>query len=297
MMILKRNQVYNQFKPGISPAVTVKSGERLLIETQDALFGRSKDVCAGLLDRGYVAAHANPITGPIAVEGAEPGDALAVEINGIKLENAGFLSVPNRGGYEYVEIKVDPEGMLLLPSIGKRFPSMPMIGVIGTANPSDGGFFGTDCGDHGGNMDNNAICAGAAVYLPVFCDGGMLGFGDVHAAMCDGELFGQGVEIEAELDVTITLHKSMKLKRPLIASRECIFTAAQAEHLQLAGETAADDMRYILEYYYGLVPINAALAVALYGHMRVCQVCNQLKTMRVELSRDIISLFSDKIVF
>jgi amidase len=143
MIIIKRNQIYNQFKPEIPPAVTVKSGDRLLIETQDALFGRSKDVRNGLLDHAYVGAHANPMTGPVAVENAEPGDVLAVEINNIKLESSGFLSVPNRGeptentrnGYEYIEVTAEPDGMLFIPSIGKRMPAMPMIGVIGTANP------------------------------------------------------------------------------------------------------------------------------------------------------------------
>lgn len=300
-MRITRDKIYNQFVLGVEPCISINSGDRLVVETLDALFGKSIENRDGKLAGGYVHTHANPATGPIYVNGAVAEDTLEIEIHDIKLVGKGFLNVPNGGtptantynGYEYVEVEALSDGKLRVLYNNKVFPARPMIGVIGTAaSPKTyGGHFSVEIGNHGGNMDNNAITAGVKVYLPVFVEGALLGIGDIHAVMGDGEVFGQGVEICADIDITVRVRKDMKINRPLVISDEFISTTASADTMETAGELAISDMRYILETYHGLSSVDAALAIAFYGNLRVCQVVNPQKSMRMEIRKDMLNLF------
>ena len=293
-MRITRNNIYHQFLPGIEPCVSISSGDSLTIETLDAAGGRFLE--------GFVYTRPNPATGPVYVNGAIPGDTLEVEIRDIKLIGKGFLNVPDSGTNSRYEVKVGtlPDGNFRVLNMGasyndKIFRSKPMIGVIGTAVSPDaqGGWFSTETGDHGGNMDNNAVTAGVKVYLPVFVEGALLGMGDIHGIMGDGEVFGQGVEICADVDITVKIKKDMKINRPLVISDEIISTAASADTMEKAGDLAISDMRFILEAYYNLKPADAALAIAFYGNLRVCQIVNPQKTMRMEIKKDMIDLFKN----
>ena len=303
-MRITRDNIYNQFIDGIEPCVKISSGERITVETLDALFGKSDEVRDGKFSKKYTFTHANPATGPIYINGALPGDTLEIEIHEIKLTGVGYLSVPNSGestentrnGYDYIKFEAMPDNKNLRAlRSNKIFPAKPMIGVIGVAVSDEvfgGRFaFGVEAGDHGGNMDNNAITSGVKVYMPVFAEGALLGLGDVHAVMGDGEVFGQGVEICADIDITVNLIKDMKINRPLVISDEVISAAASAETIEKASDLTVSDMRFILETHYGLTPVDAALAVAFYGDLRVCQIVNSQKTMRMEIRKDVLNLF------
>ena len=297
-MRITRDKIYNQFVAGIEPCASISSGQRLIVETLDALFGKSIDDRDGKLPKGYTKTHANPATGPIYVEGAMPGDTLEIEIHDIKLIGKGFLNIPNGGaptdntynGRDYVEVEVLSDGKLHVLYNDKIFSARPMIGVIGTAASKDspGNWFSVETGDHGGNIDNNAITAGIKLYLPVFVEGALLGLGDIHGLMGDGEVFGQGVEICADVDITVNLKKDMKINRPLVISDEFISTAASADTMEEASELAISDMRYILETYYNMTPVDAALAIAFYGNLRVCQIVNPQKSMRMEINKNML---------
>jgi len=293
-MRITRDKTYNQFMPGVPPQIHVSSGDRLTVETLDALFGRSAEDRDGKLGKGYLFSHANPATGPIYVNESMPGDTLEIEIHGINLVGKGFLNVPGENGSEYIEVEALSDGNLRVLPNGKTFPASPMIGVAGVAASPEifSGYFGfsVEAGDHGGNMDNNAVKAGSKLYLPVFVEGALLGLGDVHAIMGDGEVFGQGVEICADVDITVTLKKDMKINRPLVISNETISTAASAETMEKASELAVSDMRQILEKYFGLTAVQAALAIAFYGNLRVCQIVNSQKTMRMEIKKDMADI-------
>ena len=300
-MRITRDNIYNQFVPGIEPRACCPSGERVTFETLDALFGMGREIFfqAGKYPAGFSHVRANPGTGPLWVEGALPGDVLEVLIHDIRCEGKGFFILPNSGpagpgtigGREFVEFEALESGELLEVRSGRRFPASPMIGVIGTASIGERPWFTTECGDHGGNMDNNAICAGACVYLPVFTEGGLLGIGDVHAAMGDGEVFGQGVEICAEVDVTVTVRKDMNIKRPFVLTDNAVSAAAAALTMEEASRLCVEDMRVILENHYGLTSLDAAMAIALFGDLKVCQIVNAQKSMRMELPLKKLSRF------
>ncbi len=171
-----------------APALEIGPGDRVVLETYDARTGsiqRDED----LLEHPHPAG-SNPATGPILVRGAEPGDALCVEIERIELAPQGFLAVKAGMGLlghlakgfatRMVQIEGDQVRFGDL-----RFPIRPMVGVIGTA-PAGVGISTGMPGPHGGNMDNRYIAPGSKVYLPVNVPGALLGIGDVHGAMGDG---------------------------------------------------------------------------------------------------------------
>ncbi|MCL2775749.1 MAG: acetamidase/formamidase family protein [Oscillospiraceae bacterium] len=287
-------KVYYQFLPGIEPLISISSGDRLTVETYDA--------AGGMYMAGWVYVRPNPVTGPIYVNGAVTGDTLEIEIHDIKLVGMGYMHIPNmkdgistkftRNGHEKIKAEATPDGNLrVLNNDGKIFPANPMIGVIGVAvsADSDGEYFSTEAGDYGGNMDNNGIKAGAKVHLPVFAEGALLGIGDVHGAMGDGEIFDQGMEMCADVDITVRVRKDMKINRPLVISNDIISTTATASTIEEASALAVSDMRYVLETYYNLSHVDAGLIIGFYGNLRICALGN--KTMRMEIKKDILGEF------
>ena len=291
-MRLKRGKIFYDFIPGIEPIISISSGDRLIVETFDAAGGMFLD--------GWVYERPNPATGPIYINGAMPGDTLEVEIHDIRLVGKGYMHIINhkeptkfsKNGHEFITSEATHDNnMRILNNENKVFPTNPMIGVIGVAVPKNKAevFLGSDVGDYGGNMDNTAIKAGVKVYLPIFVEGAFLGIGDIHGAMGDGEIFDQGVEMCADVDITVKINKDLKINRPLVISDNIISTTASADTIEEACNHVASDMRYILETYYGLSHVDAGLAIGLYGDIRICQIIN--KTMRMEIKRDVLKLF------
>jgi len=286
---------FYQFLPSVKPRVSISSGDRLTVEIFDA--------AGGMYLEGWVYVRPNPATGPIYVNDAMPGDTLEVEIHDIKLIGTGYMHIPHakdgietkftKNGHEKIKAEAAPDGNLrVLNNDGKILPANPMIGVIGVAvaPDSDGEYYSTGAGDYGGNMDNSLIKPGAKVYLPVFVEGALLGIGDIHGAMGDGEIFAQGMEMCADVDITVSVRKDMKISRPLVISENIISTTATADTIENASALAVSDMRYILETYYNLSHVDAGLIIGFYGDLRVCTLVEN-KTMRLEIKKDILKEF------
>ncbi len=204
---LARDRIAYRFDKALEPVLEIDPGDRVTFETFDARTGSilsDRD----LLDRPHPAG-ANPATGPVLVRGAGPGDGLCVEIEHIELAESGFLAVKKgegllaeRAGRYATRIVPVGGGMARFGDL--RFPVNPMVGVIGTA-PAGEPVSTSFAGPHGGNMDNKHVGAGARVHLPVAVPGALLGLGDVHAAMGDGEITFIGLEICAEVTVRVEL--------------------------------------------------------------------------------------------
>jgi len=196
MKRISRAQTTCLFGPGQEPVATASPGEMVLFETEDAQAGRVQNL-DDALSIVLPITEANPVTGPLYVQGAQPGDTLAVRIVDIRLAARGLGRVrPGRGvlgdGLRTRAAKLMPvrEGMIHFDE-RLRFAARPMIGTIGTA-PADTSMASYYPGPHGGNLDINAVSIGATIYLPVAVPGGLLSIGDVHASMGDGELTGGG---------------------------------------------------------------------------------------------------------
>ena len=182
----------------------------------------------------------NPMAGPIYVEGAEPGDALAVRIEEIQLDRAtGQTGLAPSHGLLPAEmlLKHAPEGASIprhlyrwriYPAAGTAevtnplgphpitVPLDPFVGCIGVCPPWGQSISTLLCGAFGGNMDIPACRPGATIYLPVFVDGGLLMMGDLHAAQGHGEIIGGGIETSGTICCGVTVMKGCGIPAPRI---------------------------------------------------------------------------------
>ena len=282
MQRLTAEHVTYRFAPDLEPTLSVKPGDRLQIETLDSWSGRLRrpeDIHTVPFDPSL----ANPATGPIAIIGAEPGDALIVQVEDIVVHPPGFAKIVPAGGILGGEVQspylrlVDVEGgeVVLkgwLPDRNLKLPLRPMIGVVGVA-PPQGSISTLWPGDHGGNLDINAVCPGSRVYLPVSVPGALFALGDVHATMGDGELSGAGVDICSTVTLVIDLAKGRGIKRPLLETPSAWITCAAAPSLLDAVRIATRDMVGLLSTQLGLAREDALLLVSACGDARIGEAC------------------------
>jgi acetamidase/formamidase len=202
--------------------VTIASGDRLLIESEDALSAQISSP-GDQRDKALMP-KSNPVNGPIEVRGAEPGDVLEVTIHSIqpwRPQAATYTGSPKQL-CEWLGTDVPPGGHVCPIADGVihwsdeiTIPYAPMLGCIGTA-PEWGVPTTGPAGPHGGNMDIRETAVGATVHLPVLVPGGQLFLGDAHAAMGHGELSATGLEMSALTEISVVLKKNQPLAWPRI---------------------------------------------------------------------------------
>lgn len=232
MKKLPLGPLYYEFSRHNEPRLHITPGETVWVEAEDAFSGqiRTNDDRRDKTKKPY----GNPQTGPIWIEGAEPGDALAVKIEEI-VPSLGQCATRTSDPRQLAEWLGDdcPHGVHVCPirdgqiywSDDITIPYTPMLGCIGTA-PDTGVPTTGPAGPHGGNMDIIETCPGNTVYLPVFVPGGYLYLGDAHAAMGHGELSASGLEMPSETKITVDLIKNKNLPGPRIESPTEIMTVA-----------------------------------------------------------------------
>ena len=276
------------------PVATAKSGDTVCFETLDC-FGcqlKSEDQLLGGLDWSNI----NPATGPLFVEGAEPGDVLKVEILKIELDKQGVMV--DGPGSGVTGVAVTSESTKILPvsdSMVKfneklSFPICPMIGVIGTAPAEEGVDTGTP-GPHGGNMDCTRIGEGATLYLPVNVEGALLAMGDLHALMGDGEVEVCGVEIAGAVTVRVTVLKNCALPTPFLVNKEVAMAIFSAESLDDAAVGATMSMHSFLMKELHMNEHEAGMLLSVVGNLRICQIVDPEKTCRMELPLSIMETY------
>ncbi|MFT9846006.1 acetamidase/formamidase family protein [Aneurinibacillus sp. REN35] len=283
--VTKENLIY-AMSPENDPVLRVPSGSTVVFETCDCFEDqiRSADTQFDALDWNRI----NPATGPVYVEGAEPGDILAVRIEKIHIANQGVMVTgPNLGvmGFDLTEnhIRIVPvrNGNVVFAD-NLEIPVNPMIGVIGTAPAVESISCGTP-GGHGGNMDCKQIREGVTLLLPVHVPGALLGLGDLHAAMADGEVAVCGVEIAGEVTVTVEVMKGRELPLPMVITDEHVITIASEVELDKASDQAVINMVNFLHEQWQVPKEEATFLLSIAGDVRICQVVDPLKTARVEL--------------
>ncbi len=222
MKRLPLGPLYYEFSRHNEPRIRIQPGEFLVVETEDAFSGQIR-TNADRRDKSKKP-YGNPQTGPIFIEGAEPGDALAVRIDRIdpligqcatrtsdpKMLSE-WLGVDCHHGSHVCKIA---DGLIHW-SDSITIPYRPMLGCIGTA-PAHGVPTTIPAGPHGGNMDIIETCVGNTVFLPVLVPGAYLYLGDAHAAMGHGELSASGLEMPSETTITVDLVKNRRLAWPRI---------------------------------------------------------------------------------
>jgi amidase len=289
IQVVGRDRITYHFGPDLAPVLEIESGDVVTFETLDASSGRIKSTAdifeyAKVRDPNRV----NPATGPIAVRGAVPGDELRVTIRQIELAELGWSRLSPGAGVMRDELGelhgmvFRVEGDELVSENGVRFPTRPMVGVIGTC-PSDARYATALPGPHGGNLDFNDMTVGTVGHLPVFLPGGLFALGDVHASMGDGEVSGTAVEISARVTVQIELVKGAASAKPWFETAHAWFTYGTAPDLEEAVRIAVAEMAGFLERQLEISRADAFLLITARGDVRIGQSarCGIDQTVRV----------------
>lgn len=286
-----------------APVLTVASGDTVVAQTLDAhgFDGEGRQ-------RGN---EPNPMTGPIAVTGAEPGDILAVEIKRISpVCSTGWT----RSGLAWHV--VDPSLVRDMPSRDKTIWSVdrnqgrvslaeptralknwsmaidPMIGCFGVA-PENGEALSTaTCGAHGGNMDYRMFRAGTTVYFPVHAAGALFFLGDAHALQGDGEIAGTGIEMPAEIEVELRVVKGGPIAWPRGETADSIFTIGNARPLEQALQHATSEMLRWLESDFALDRVSAAHVLGMAVRYDIGNVFNPAFTVACRLDKSLVASFA-----
>ncbi|MBW2308557.1 MAG: acetamidase/formamidase family protein [Deltaproteobacteria bacterium] len=263
------------FRSDLPSACTLEPGDTIEATTQDASNGkvRSTDDLPGkVAQRPWV----NPMTGPIIINDAEPGDALIVETLSIEpLEERGFswiredfgalvattstalLNAPLpeavwpykiRGGKVIFRSRMNDREIIL--------PYRPFLGTIGCATPEEAPH-SLIPGRHGGNMDAVDNGVGSFLILPILVPGAYLYFGDAHAVQGDGELCGVAVEISARVRLQIDLIKGRTVRWPMIESADAVMAVGSARPLEDAYRIACKEIVLWLQEEYGFDLLDA----------------------------------------
>jgi len=242
------SKFYNAYSSTASPVLHILLGDTVSTESLDAIGFDRDSVKRG--ERG------NPLTGPFYIEGASPGDMIAIDIVSLSL-NRSFATtlnafIPkvfqNKQGKEMwrnaklVKWNLDTINNTATPAknyenlSSLKIPLHPFLGSIGVAPPgtdavSSGGF-----GPWGGNLDCSAITKFSTLYLPVFHEGALLYLGDGHAAQGDGELNGDALETSLSFAFTVSVIKKEgnQLPYPRVEDRDYIMAFGQAKSLDEA---------------------------------------------------------------
>lgn len=288
------------FGPLNKPVATVKPGETIAVDTWDAIGGVVKrgQTRKDVLEKG-TRIYKNPITGPIFIEDAEPGDVLIVEMLDISLPEIGETSVmPGSGGLEgWLQLSPSltkfsriAKGKVIYETASRgkiEIPVKPFVGTIGVS-PESEAVSTIIPGKHGGNMDVPDVCVGNKLYLPVAVKGALFGLGDVHAVQGDGEICGTAVEIPSTVKMKFGLLKNKKLDWPRVESPEELMTVSSAKPLEDAVRLAFLELVKLLQEDYGFERYDAYMFLSLTAKVRVAQIVDPLFTAVAKISKQLL---------
>ena len=288
-LFCSRDRNHLVWDPAIPPVATIASGEVVEFDCLDASFGQlnaeSTNATLAQLDFDRV----DQVTGPIAVEGAQPGDTLQIDLLEFEPADWGWTaSIPGFGlladdfpdpEYKVTRLNAGAERVEFWPGI--RLPIAPFCGVIGVA-PTAGPLSTIPPDVHGGNMDTRHLVAGSTLFLPVFQPGANLSAGDGHATQGDGEVSGTAIETPMRAQMRLTVRKDLHLDAPA-------FLAAPDPHAALRNGAryatdgigpdlmiaARDAVRRMIDWLgreHGLTPVQAYLLCSVAVDLRISEI-------------------------
>lgn len=286
--------------PHADPVLRVRPGDTVVVETVDAFEGKieSEDTLpTEVLNMPFV----NPQSGPIFVEGAEKGDALAVEI--CEIEPRGpqprgtTCLVPHFGGLTSTDrtvtlqeplpevvrkTEVTAEGIVWSDEL--MLPYEPFIGTIGTS-PEIEAIGALTPDSHGGNMDLPDVAPGSTLYLPVRVRGALLYLGDGHAIQGDGEVCGVAVEIATTTTLGLDVVKGGCLTWPRLENEAFIMSIGSARPLEDAARIAYGDLVEWMVAGYGFERWDAYMLLSQVGKVRLGNMVDPNYTVGASIAK------------
>lgn len=275
----------------IEPVLSVSPGNAIEVETIDASGGQlgpdSTLEDLGNLSFDYV----NPVTGPIFVEGAEPGDAVAVTFRDFKPSGWGWTA--NIPGFGLLADQfTDPalhiwkyDSVAMVPALygpGGKVPLKPFVGTIGLALSDPGPHSIVPPRRVGGNLDIRDNAVGTTLYLPVEVAGGLLSLGDTHAAQGDGEVCGTAIESPMDVVIEVDLLKGANIPFPRFETEGPVSrhfdvqgywaTTGIGEDLMQAARDAVSGMVDLVSRRTGMSALDAYMLCSVSGDLRISEI-------------------------
>ena len=276
---VSRNHLHYVFNTQLAPTQRAETGEIVVFECVDAY--KNQITSNNTLFSDVNRALNNPATGPLYINGAEPGDVLKVEILSMDLADQGVMTARPGAGL-YGDLLKEYQSKVIPVKEGKAYFNdhividlVPMIGVIGTAPNEE--ILSTWPGEHGGNLDIKDLQSGTTIYLPVNVPGALLSMGDLHGVQGDGETVICALEMNGEVAVRVDVLKQRQdLPTPFVVTSEKYITTFAARTLDEATKGAAYKMHQFLYDHSELTVSECAMLMSLVGNLRISQVVNPL---------------------
>jgi acetamidase/formamidase len=291
----------------IPPVMTIAAGTTIEFECPDSsggqLSAKSTVEDVGKLDFARV----NPVTGPVFIDGAEPGDALKVTIGAFAPSGFGWTGVipgfglladqftdPALHIWSYDKVAMGPAAF----SPMGRVPLKPFAGTIGVAPAEPGLHSIVPPRRVGGNMDIRDVAAGTVLYLPVEVTGALFSVGDTHAAQGDGEVCGTAIESPMSAVLTFDLEKKAGLKTPRFTTPGPVARHLDAKgyeattgigpDLMEAARSAVSNMIDLLGKRHGLSAPEAYMLCSVAGDLHISEI--------VDIPNWVVSFYFPRVV-
>jgi acetamidase/formamidase len=301
---LSAKTTHSVWDRSLEPRLRVEPGDKVQIECADA---SGSQVIPGMTTADYLRidrSRIHALTGPIWVEGAQPGDVIQIDVLATRhsgwgwssiVEGLGFLKDRFRVPYLFHWLLEGQSTRSLEPAV---VPIRPFLGVMGVARAEDGAFRTRPPGPFGGNLDVRELCAGSTLYLPVYNSGALFSCGDGHAAQGDGEVCINGIECPLDVTVRFRLHKQQPLSGPIVEASDQVapdstvnawVVVETGEDLATVARAATHRMIDLLASRWGFSEAHAYLLCSVALRLRLSQVVNEpVHTVSAAISKQIL---------
>jgi acetamidase/formamidase len=297
---------WGYFDAKLTPVATVESGSEVTINTvsggPEVLPGAGYHVPPELLaihETGVPQVPGHILTGPVAVDGAMPGDVLQVDILDIQLrQDWGFtfvrplsgtlpLDFPERQG---MTLRLDADANEATLPWGLKLPLAPFFGVMAVAPPREWRRISTiEPRAHGGNLDNKELVAGTTLYLPVHTEGALFSCGDGHGAQGDGEVCVTAIETALQGRFRLTVRRDLDMTYPEAETPTHLITMGMHPDLDVCVEIALRRMIDVVADRAGISRAEAYMLCSLAGDLRITQTVNREKGVHMMMAKSHLS--------
>lgn len=278
---LTSDQTHNRWSSAIEPVLTVPSGSVIKVGTEEAS-DRQLNVNSTLEDLANLSFDPiHPLTGPVYVENAEPGDVLKVTLHKIEMGDWGWTAIVPGFGFladEFTEpylktFELSKDKKTAKFSDNIEIPLKPFPGVMGVAPDTEEMLSTIPPRENGGNMDDPNITEGSVVYFPVLVEGALFSIGDTHAAQGHGEVCGTAIEAPMNIVYEVEVIKGGRsISEPQYETDDYYAVTAFATTIDEAAKKAT---RYMIDYLVeekGMNRQDAYALSSLAGDLKIAEV-------------------------